>query len=144
MLVHWNRCIRNANWMRRWETYIWTAVWITGMFLVLLVILSCNIYKVVQIWPWLFTHKSVPVIFEPPCTFLNFRSMLDLFSLNDAVTCWDYTLKFPVWSTGKLWNRNTLDRKRHCPWDTSNPTWTSLGSNPRPHCDRPPQWEPTF
>ena len=35
-------------------------------------------------------------------TLLYFRSMLDLFSLNDAVTCRGYTLKFPVWSTGKL------------------------------------------
>jgi len=46
----------------------------------------------------LFTHKSVPVIFEPPCTFLpnhySFHSFIHSFILGSCkgtFNCWDHT-----------------------------------------------------
>jgi hypothetical protein len=38
-------------------------------------------YKVVQIWPGLITHKSVPVIFEQPCTWYFYPQELHRNSL---------------------------------------------------------------
>jgi hypothetical protein len=82
-------------------------------------------YKVVQIWPGLiflnhnyrgrtaaaqcgvFTHKSVPVIFEPPCTY-HYRLRIDLKSFKRKLK--NFLIDHTLYSLDEFYHLTSYDR----------------------------------
>jgi hypothetical protein len=54
----------------------------------------------------LFTHKSVPVIFEPPCSLHSFEVLISLLVSNDSIY---FFLWFILKSCHYLQNRNSKE-----------------------------------